>query len=272
MIKENIAKVQERINAACERSGRKPADITLCAVSKLKPVDDIREAMAAGQYVFGENYVQELKEKMDELGAAANEPRTASDNAPANPSDGAAKADAAGNGAAETNNNDGLSRTPEWHMIGHLQRNKVKYIVDRVAMIHSVDSVRLAEQIEKEAAKCGRVVDILLEVNMAAEESKWGFTPDEAKEAAKLISGYEHVNVKGIMTSAPYTENPESNRVYFRQMRLLLDDMRAEGILSDDANVLSMGMSGDFEVAVEEGATIVRVGTSIFGERNYDKQ
>ena len=225
-IKINLSRVRENIEAACKKAGRNPEDVMLLAVSKKKPIEDIRAAMDAGQHIFGENYVQELNEKYDELGDAA-----------------------------------------EWHMIGHLQRNKVKYIVGKVALIHSVDSIALAEQIEKEASKKDLIVPILLEVNIAEEDTKWGFAASETEEAAKTIGTFPHVRVRGLMTSAPYTEDPESNREHFRRLKALQDKIAEAGYPGVPADMLSMGMSGDYMVAVEEGATIVRVGSAIFGER-----
>lgn len=230
MIRENLAEVRSNIAKACEKVGREPSEVTLLAVSKTRPVEMIREAMAAGQRAFGENYVQEIEEKYAVLG----------DNA-------------------------------DWHMIGHLQRNKVKYIIGKVSLIHSVDSLRLAEQIQKEAEKHSVTVRVLLEVNVANEESKWGFTPDETVEAVKAVAAMPNVHVCGLMTSAPITEDAESNRVYFRQLRKLFDDIKAMNIENVDMQVLSMGMTGDYTVAVEEGSTLVRVGTGIFGARDYSK-
>ena len=238
-ISDNLQFVRGRIKTACERSGRRPEDVTLIAVSKLKPFSDILEAGAAGAEDFGENYVQELTQKIEE------------------------------------NNSLAESRPIRWHMIGHLQKNKVKYLIGRAALIHSVDSVPLAEQIEKEAAKREQVMRILLEVNIAGEESKWGFDPDGVIRAAQEIASFSHVRVLGLMTSAPFTEEPETNRVYFRGLNSLAKELAAKELLSvTDPDfrgpVLSMGMTGDFEVAVEEGATMVRVGTAIFGRRNYE--
>lgn len=230
MIRENLAEVRSNIAKACEKVGREPSEVTLLAVSKTKPVEMIREAMAAGQRAFGENYVQEIEEKYAVLGDSA-----------------------------------------DWHMIGHLQRNKVKYIIGKVSLIHSVDSLRLAEQIQKEAEKHSITVRVLLEVNVANEESKWGFTPDETVEAVKAVAAMPNVHVCGLMTSAPITEDAESNRVYFRQLRKLFDDIKAMNIENVDMQVLSMGMTGDYTVAVEEGSTLVRVGTGIFGARDYSK-
>lgn len=155
-------------------------------------------------------------------------------------------------------------------MIGHLQRNKVKYLVGKTELIHSVDSIRLAEQIEKEYAKNGETANILIEVNMAQEESKFGITSQETEELIRKISTFEHIRIKGLMTIAPYTDNPETNRVYFRQMKKLSVDIRDKNIDNVSMDVLSMGMTGDYQVAIEEGSTMVRVGTGIFGERNYN--
>ena len=225
-IQENLAAVRSRIEEACHASGRDPKEVTLLAVSKTKPVEDIRMAMAAGQRSFGENYVQELTEKYTEL-------------------------------KDET----------DFQMIGHLQRNKVKNVIGKVSLIHSVDSVPLAKEIEKQAAQQDKLVDILLEVNIAGEETKWGFTRDTAKGAAAQIKEMPHVRVLGLMTSAPITEDPESNRIHFRHLKELADEMANTDLLDTKKPVLSMGMTLDYAVAVEEGATIVRVGTAIFGNR-----
>ncbi len=228
MIKDNLAHVKERVKAACMRSGRNPDDVTILAVSKTKPAEDIMALYEAGQRDFGENYVQELREKHEKL-----------------PSD------------------------IRWHMIGHLQRNKVKYIADFIEMIHSVDSAALALTIEKEAAKHDRVIPVLIEVNVAGEESKYGVTPDEVPELARVIGDLPHVSLRGLMTSAPLVQNPEEDRAVFRKLAQLGVDMNLENDNNVKVDVLSMGMSNDFEVAVEEGSTCVRVGTVIFGARVY---
>ena len=229
MISDNIKTVEEKITAACERAGRDRSEVQLIAVSKTKPVEMLKEAYDAGARLFGENKVQELQEKIPVL-----------------PEDIA------------------------WHMIGHLQTNKIKYIIGRVALIHSVDSLHLAEAIEKEAAKRDIMQDILVEVNVAGEESKFGTSDMKANaELVREIAKLPHLSLKGLMTIAPYTEDPEENRGYFRTLREFL-----YGEVRDcfpEKPVLSMGMTGDYEVAVEEGATLVRVGTGIFGERDYSK-
>lgn len=243
MIKDNLKEVHQHIAKACEKSGRDVSTVTLVAVSKTKPLSMILDCIEAGETVFGENYVQELVEKYETI--QKDHPQ--------------------------------LCEQIKWHMIGHLQRNKVKYIIDKVTMIHSVDSMRLAEQIEKEAEKRGLSMDILLEVNIAKEESKWGFTAEEAKDAVEqILSSCPHLNVRGLMTSAPYTEDAESNRVHFKNLYALFTDIK-KALCENNAfeksselfDTLSMGMTGDYRVAIEEGATMVRVGTGIFGERDY---
>ena len=163
-----------------------------------------------------------------------------------------------------------MEKDVRWHMIGHLQRNKVKYIVDKVNLIHSVDSVRLAQAIEQEAAKKNVIVDILIEVNVAEEESKFGLKVEEVIAMVEEISKYPHLRIQGLMTIAPYVEDPEENRSVFASLRKLSVDIDAKNIDNVSVKILSMGMTNDYEVAIEEGATIVRVGTGIFGERNYN--
>ena len=162
-----------------------------------------------------------------------------------------------------------LPKDIHWHMIGHLQRNKVKYIIDKVDCIHSVESVRLAETIEKEAAKHNRTVDVLVEVNVAGEDSKFGLAPEEVPAFVEEIAKFPHIRVKGLITIAPFVENPEENRPIFKVLQELSVDIATKNIDNVIMNVLSMGMTNDYQVAIEEGATMVRVGTGIFGERNY---
>ena len=165
-----------------------------------------------------------------------------------------------------------LPKDIRWHMIGHLQRNKVKYIVDKVHLIHSVDSLRLAEEISKEACKKNVTVDILVEVNVAKEETKFGSTMEEASELVSQIAALSGIRVKGLMTIAPFVEDPEENRKYFAKLKQLAVDIERKNIDNVSMHGLSMGMTGDYEVAVEEGASYVRVGTGIFGERDYSKR
>ena len=230
MISDNLAEVRQEIARHAALAGREPGEITLIAVSKTKPASMVVEAFEAGQTVFGENKVQEMCEK-----------------------------------------NEQLSDLPlSWHLIGHLQSNKAKKAVAVADMIHSVDSVSLAQTINKYAAAIGKVQDILLEINVAQEESKFGLTLSDAGAAVREIAGLPNVRLRGFMTVAPYTENAEENRGIFRSLRQLMVDINAKSIDNISMDVLSMGMSGDYGVAVEEGATHVRIGTFIFGRRDYN--
>ena len=230
MLKENYEQVRRNIDKACERAGRSPEDVTLIAVSKTKPLADIEELLA------DTNAVDFGENKVQEL----------------------------------VDKYESVSRPVNWHMIGHLQTNKVKYIVDKVCMIHSVDSLNLAKTIEKEAEKHNVIVSILIEVNVAQEETKFGLACDEVLPLIMEIKNMPHIKVKGLMTIAPFVDDPEDNRVYFRKLRDLSLDIQSKSIDNIDMSVLSMGMTNDYEVAVEEGATLVRVGTGIFGARNYN--
>lgn len=229
MIKENLAVVKKNMEEACRKANRNPDEVTLIAVSKTKPISDIEEAIACGMYEFGENKVQELTNKMEQI------------------------------------------TTPvHWHLIGHLQTNKVKYIVDKELLIHSVDSLKLAKEIQKEAEKRQTHCNILLEVNVAEEESKFGFAYDEVMDAVREIALLSNVHIQGLMTIAPFVENPEENRKIFAKLHKLLLDIKSINIDNVNMSVLSMGMTNDYMVAIEEGATMVRVGTGIFGTRNYN--
>lgn len=228
MLKENLAFVENEIQAACVRANRSRKEVTLVAVSKTKPVSELRKAYDLGVRVFGENKVQELADKYEEL-----------------------------------------PKDIHWHMIGHLQRNKVKYIIDKVDMIHSVDSIRLAETIEKEAAKHSITVNVLIEINVAGEESKFGVSCEELPGFVEEVAKFPHIRVQGLMTIAPFVENSEDNRVIFERLRKLSVDIKEKNVDNITMRVLSMGMTNDYSVAVEEGATMVRVGTGIFGTRDY---
>lgn len=229
MLKNNLFDVEKRILKACERSGRKREDITLIAVSKTKPLEDVEQVKNCGIIEFGENKVQELVDKFEHISSPVH-----------------------------------------WHMIGHLQRNKVKYLMGKVVLIHSVDSLRLAEQIDKESKKANCVTDILVEVNIAREESKFGLFKEDVVPFLEQISKLKHIHVRGFMTSAPFVTDPEENRIYFQELFQLFVDIRRKNIDNIDMDILSMGMTNDFEVAIEEGATMVRIGTAIFGNRNYE--
>jgi pyridoxal phosphate enzyme (YggS family) len=163
-----------------------------------------------------------------------------------------------------------VSRPVNFHLIGHLQTNKVKYIVDKACLIHSVDSLKLAKEIEKEAAKRNLICNVLIEINIGGEDSKFGIKPEETETLVREISKLPHVHIKGLMTIAPFVENAESNRGLFRNMHKILLDIKKKNIDNVDMEILSMGMTNDYTVAIEEGATMVRVGTAIFGERNYN--
>ena len=163
-----------------------------------------------------------------------------------------------------------VSKPVRFHQIGHLQTNKVKYIIDKAVLIHSVDSVHLAEVIEKEAAKRDMIADVLIEVNYAGEESKFGISGSDTEQLVRDISTFPHIHIRGLMTIAPFVDDPEENRPVFRGMKELLLDIKSKNIHNVDMEFLSMGMTNDYEVAVQEGATLVRVGTAIFGERNYN--
>lgn len=170
--------------------------------------------------------------------------------------------------------NDKIPQLPDdikWHLIGHLQRNKVKYIVDKAALIHSVDSERLAKTIQDEAVKRDCVVPILIEVNVAGEDSKFGVSPEDTENLIRAIASFDHIQIKGLMTIAPYVKDPEENRKVFSQLKQLSVDIAQKNINNVTISILSMGMTNDYEIAVEEGATMVRVGTGIFGERNYNQ-
>lgn len=226
-IQERYREVRAKVDEACKRVGRDPSEVTLIAVSKTKPLNDIEKLIEIDVNDFGENRPQELKEKFD------------------------------------------MVSTPvRFHQIGHLQTNKVKYIINKAVLIHSVDSMKLALMIEKEAAKRDLHVDVLIEVNYAEEESKFGVKKEEALQLIKDISSsYRHIHIRGLMTIAPFVDDPEENRPIFKGMHELLLDIKSQNIDNVDMSILSMGMTNDYEVAIEEGATMVRVGTAIFGER-----
>ena len=204
MLKENLKTVEERIQSACKKAGRKREEVTLIAVSKTKPPHMLQEAYDLGVRIFGENKVQEIREKYEVL-----------------------------------------PKDIDWHMIGHLQTNKVKYIVD---------SFKLGEVIEKEAAKQNRIIDILLEVNVAQESSKFGLKTEEVIPLMEKFSQLPHIRVKGLMTIAPFVENPEENRAIFADLHKLYVDIKQKNIDNGTVSILSMGMTNDYEVAIEEGA------------------
>ena len=227
-ISENIKMIQEEKAQAAIRTGRKPEDILLCAVTKNHTAEEINEAIACGVTDIGENRVQEILDKYENVNKV------------------------------------------KWHMIGHLQTNKVKYIIDKVCMIHSVDSLHLAQEIDRRAGQHGIVMDILVEVNAAGDEAKFGVDTESTEALVKqILDTCENVRVRGLMTIAPFAEDPEEVRPYFRQMKELYDRLAGISHGRLDFRYLSMGMSNDRVIAVEEGSTIIRVGTAIFGARTY---
>ena len=229
-IRDHLNEVRENIQKACEKAGRSPQEVTLIAVSKTKPLFMLEEAYEAGARDFGENKVQEICSKYERIGELP--------------------------GAV-------------FHLIGHLQTNKVRQVIDKVAMIHSVDSLHLAQVIDKEAARAGLIMDILIEVNVAEEESKFGISCDEAGDLVRECAKLHNIHVCGLMTIAPFVENCEENRQYFKKLKQLCVDINAKNIDNINMDVLSMGMTNDYVIAVEEGATHIRVGTAIFGHRDY---
>ncbi len=228
-MKDRIQKIEQQIREAAEQAGRNPEEIRLVAVSKIKPAEMVKEAMDAGQRIFGENYIQEALAKIEEVGS------------------------------------EGI----EWHFIGHLQSKKSKYAAGAFDLIHSVDSLKLAKEISKQAAKKGVVQKILIQVNTSGEESKSGTTEEAVIELIREAATLEHVAIMGLMTMPAFFDDPEGARPYFRQLRLIKERIESLAIPGVEMKELSMGMSGDFEVAIEEGATLVRVGTAIFGARSY---
>jgi pyridoxal phosphate enzyme (YggS family) len=227
---ENLARVRERIDAAARRVGREAEDVALMAVSKTFPTEPIREAYGAGLRLFGENRVQEFAEKMDSL-------RDLHDAA--------------------------------WHLIGHLQTNKTAKAVELFAAVDSVDSLRLAQKLNTSAQQFGKKLEVLIEINVGGEAAKSGVAPDSL-ELEQLLSAareLEHLEFRGLMTVPPFVDDPQQARPYFRKLRELRDRIAARRLPAVDMNALSMGMSHDFEIAIEEGSTCVRVGTAIFGER-----
>lgn len=226
VIAENIAIVRRRIQRAAEKAGRDPEEITLVAVSKKVDAARIQEALEAGITIFGENYVQEAREKIPQVGADA-----------------------------------------QWHMVGHVQTNKAKYVVPDFVLIHSVDTVKLAQEISRQAEKLDKIMDILIQVNISGEESKSGVGVGTALSLIQEAAQLKHVGIQGLMTMPPFFDEPERARPFFRGLRELRDQLLPLLPSSVSLPHLSMGMSGDFEVAVEEGATLVRIGTAIFGER-----
>ncbi len=226
-IQANLQQIRECMDAACRRAGRNPAEVRLLVVSKTKPAALIEEAAAAGQTLFGENYVQEFLDKREATQSSV-----------------------------------------EWHFIGALQTNKVKYLPGKVQLIHSVDRLSLAREIDRQWAKIDAVADILIQINLGMETGKAGTEEDHLEALLRGAAELSRVRIRGLMALPPYLDEPEAVRPYFRRLRELataIDALRIPGVTMAE---LSMGMSHDFEVAIEEGATLVRIGSAIFGERD----
>jgi len=226
-VKERLEQVKDRIRRTAVSSGRDPASIRLVAVSKTQPADRVREAVRAGATILGENYIQEARDK---IGALAGEKAS-------------------------------------WHFIGHLQRNKAKYAVSLFDLIHSVDSLRLAGELDKQAGKIDKIQEILVQVNISGEETKSGIDEKGCLELIRSIADLEHLRIRGLMTMPPFFDQPDRARPYFSALRELSERIQAASVPGVAMAELSMGMTGDFEAAIDEGATLVRIGTAIFGER-----
>jgi pyridoxal phosphate enzyme (YggS family) len=226
-IADNVRRVRTRMRQAAERAGRDPMSVRLVAASKTVDVARIRAAIAAGVTILGENYLQETRQKLGQLGQAG----------------------------------------VEWHLIGPLQRNKVRYVFDLFDMMHSLDRLELAEEINRRAERLGRRLSVLLEVNVGGEASKSGWTTADLLNDIRQLAALPHIQVRGLMTIPPPTSQPHEARPFFRQLRQLRDRLAQEGYDGMTFDELSMGMTADYEVAIEEGATLVRVGTAIFGPR-----
>lgn len=230
-IEKNLAEIKKRIADAAVRSGRSAEDVTLIAVTKTHPVEAINEAIDCGVTDIGENKVQEIMDKYD-----------------------------------------GVKKGVRWHLIGHLQTNKVKYIIDKVHMIHSVDSVKLLEEIERQAEKKNVTsINVLIQVNITGEETKYGISVDELDSVLDYAKTLKRVKVCGLMTILVKLDSEMSNRLHFRDINNKFIDISKNKYDNIDMKFLSMGMSGDFELAIEEGSNMVRVGTAIFGDRDYTK-
>ncbi len=227
MIPANVKMIRERIARCCERIGRDPVEVTLVAVAKTFPAETVREVVQAGVGDIGENYVQELQHKRDVLG----------------------------------------DKGIRWHFVGHLQGNKARMVAPFAHLIHAVDSVALARELDRRVREAGRVQDVLIEVNTTGEGSKFGVRPDGAASLVRSMQPLPNLRIAGLMTIGPFLPDPEGSRPMFRLLRELRDSIAA--VPQDNVTMrhLSMGMTGDFEVAIEEGATIIRIGTAIFGHR-----
>jgi pyridoxal phosphate enzyme (YggS family) len=226
-MKQNLISIEERIERSAKACGRDPKTVRLVAVGKTQSADRVREAIRAGATIIGESYIQEARQKFEQL----------------------------------------VDMTVQWHFIGHLQSNKAKYAVRIFDLIHSVDSIKLAEELNKQAQKIGKRQSILVQVNIGDEASKSGLAEKEAAGHITRIAEMENLQLRGLMTMPPFFDNPEKARPYFAALRRLRDAVVSNAKATSDTTELSMGMTGDFEVAIDEGATLVRIGTALFGAR-----
>ncbi|GAB5496170.1 MAG: YggS family pyridoxal phosphate-dependent enzyme [Phycisphaerales bacterium] len=233
--------VCQRVADAASRAGRDPNDIITVAVTKYAEMDQVRELVELGHRDFGENRVPQLVQRAAMIEEYIRRR------------------------AALGHNSSGSAR---WHMIGHLQRNKARKLADCARLVHSVDSLRLAEELQAVGLKYERPVDVLVQINISGEESKYGCPLPACEPLAEAMDSMAHLRVRGLMTMAPYTDNPEDSRIHFSRLRELFEDLAQTGFGEGHFNILSMGMSNDFEVAIEEGANVIRVGSAIFGERS----
>ncbi|MBU1998387.1 MAG: YggS family pyridoxal phosphate-dependent enzyme [Candidatus Omnitrophota bacterium] len=233
MLKDNILKIQKKLSEKCIQLQRSSEGITLVAVSKNRTIDEIKEAVACGIHNIGENRVQEALLKYKELSTV-----------------------------------DSRQSALKWHMVGHLQRNKVRDAVKIFDLIHSVDSLKLAQEINKESCRIGKIQEILIEVNTSGEPGKFGIKPQELSELLKEVGGFNNIKVSGLMTIAPLVDDPQKVRPYFRALKELRDKINSLSLITYPLTLLSMGMSNDFEVAIEEGADMVRIGQAIFERQN----
>lgn len=231
-IKENIDDILNRVASSAIRAGRKPEDITVIAVTKTVDSNRAKEAVDAGLYNLGENKVQEFINKYEQLS----------------------------------------DLNIKWHMIGHLQKNKVKYIIEKTELIHSVESLDLAKEIDKRAKQHQIVSNVLIELNIGEEDSKFGLNAENVYDFVKAMEQFDNIKVSGLMTVAPYCEEPEDIRWLFKKMKEIFDSISKMELKNTDMKYLSMGMTNDFEVAIEEGSNIVRIGTAIFGLRTYQEE
>ena len=227
MLKERLEGILARIESVTLRCGRRPEDVRLVAVAKTKPADLVRQAIVAGAQIIGENYVQEAREKFETL----------------------------------------IDLPVQWHFIGHLQTNKAKYAVRMFDLIHTVDSFKLALELDRQAYKAAKIQNILVQVNISGETTKSGVSDEETIALLKQIGALKNLRVRGLMTMPPFFDAPEKARPYFAQLRTLSQRIGQQHLTNIVMEELSMGMTGDFEVAIEEGATLVRIGTAIFGDR-----